>query len=132
MKSERMNQTLKTRELISCILIIIMTAFALIPLSAFASENKVIRVGYDSNSNFIKESDGQYYGYGVEYLEKIAEYTGWKYEYVYGEKSELYDDLQKGNIDIMAGVPLAQEENSISAARRRAVTLIILLVFFIA
>lgn len=24
-------------------------------------------------------------GYSYEYLQKLASYTGWKYEYVYGE-----------------------------------------------
>ena len=52
-----------------------MVAFLIVPQTVFASEEKVVRVGYDSNSQFIKESDGHYYGYGVEYLEKIAEYT---------------------------------------------------------
>ena len=44
-------------------------------LTARADE-KVIRIGYDANSNFIQANDGNFYGYGVEYLEKIAEYTG--------------------------------------------------------
>ena len=50
--------------------------------SVRADEPKTIRVGYDVNANFIQENNGEYSGYGVEYLKKIAEYTGWKYEFV--------------------------------------------------
>lgn len=70
-------------------------------ISANADE-KIIRVGYDSNSNFIKEADGNYYGYGVEYLEKIAEYTGWKYEYIKDESWHAsLDKLRNGEIDLI-------------------------------
>lgn len=66
------------------------------------AEEKVIRVGYDSNSNFIKDGDGNYYGYGVEYLEKIAEYTDWKYEFVKDESWRAsLDKLRNGEIDII-------------------------------
>lgn len=66
------------------------------------AEEKVIRVGYDSNSNFIKDGDGNYYGYGVEYLEKIAEYTDWKYEFVKDESWHAsLDKLRNGEIDII-------------------------------
>ena len=70
-------------------------------ISANADE-KIIQVGYDTNSNFIKEADGNYYGYGVEYLEKIAEYTGWKYEYVKDESwHSSLDKLRNGEIDLI-------------------------------
>lgn len=87
---------------ICCILLSLMVAFLIVPQTVFASEEKVVRVGYDSNSQFIKESDGHYYGYGVEYLEKIAEYTGWKYKYV--KDDSWHDSLEKlrnGSIDLI-------------------------------
>lgn len=66
------------------------------------ADEKVIRVGYDSNSNFIKESNGNYYGYGVEYLEKIAEYTGWKYEFVKDDSwQNCLKKLRDGEIDLI-------------------------------
>ncbi len=34
---------------------------------------------------------GSIQGYGVELLDKIAEYTGWKYEYVY----DTWDNVLK-------------------------------------
>jgi hypothetical protein len=69
---KKMCKSLTRFKSICCVLLTLVIAFLLIPQTAFASEEKVVRVGYDSNSQFIKESDGHYYGYGVEYLEKIA------------------------------------------------------------
>lgn len=65
-----------------------------------------IRVGYyeypgfqnGAGDNEIKS------GYGYEYLQKVSYYAGWKYEYVYGTKEELYDALNKGEIDIIGGI----------------------------
>ena len=48
-------------------------------------------------------------GYGYEYLRKVASYSGWKYEYVYGEWSELYGKLLKGELDVMAGLSYTSE-----------------------
>ena len=40
---------------------------------------------------------------------KLSEYTGWKYEYVYGGFNELYEMLLDGRIDLLAG--LAKKED---------------------
>ncbi len=84
------------------ILLMAVMLFSLVPCSAFAAEKTVIRVGYDSNSHFIRETDGHFYGYGVEYLKKIAEYTGWEFEYV-KDSSWLMSlsKLRRGEIDLI-------------------------------
>lgn len=48
-------------------------------------------------------------GYGYEYLRKVACYSGWRYEYVYGKWAELYERFLAGEIDIMAGVSKLEE-----------------------
>ena len=69
------------------------------------AEETIIRVGYDTNSNFIQNDGYEYYGYGVEYLEKIAEYTGWEYEYVEDESWHgSLDKLRNGEIDLLCTV----------------------------
>ena len=76
----------------------------LLPISVVYAkeEEKPIRIGYDANSNFIRERDGEFYGYGVEYLNKIREYTGWKYEYIKVENwLDSFDKLRDGNIDLI-------------------------------
>ena len=86
----------------AALFLILVILLSLVPGRAFAAEQTVIRVGYDSNSHFIRETDGQFYGYGVEYLEKIAEYTGWEYEYV-KDSSWLMSlsKLRRGEIDLI-------------------------------
>ena len=43
-------------------------------------------------------------GYSYEYIQKVASYTGWRYQYVYGEWEDLYEKLKTGEIDLMAGI----------------------------
>ena len=74
------------------------------------AEEKVIRVGYDANSNFIQYDGYEYYGYGVEYLQKIAEYTGWEYEYVKDDSWHgSLDKLRNGEIDLLCTVHYTRE-----------------------
>ncbi len=75
-------------------------------LQSLAYAGQKVRVGY---SPFMKSySEGQANtaksGYGYEYLQQLASYTGWEYEYVYGTWPELYAKLQKGEIDLLGQV----------------------------
>ena len=65
-------------------------------------ESRTVRIGYIDYSGFITlEDDGDYVGYGVEYLEEIAEYTGWEYEYVYDSWENHLESLKNGEIDFI-------------------------------
>lgn len=87
--------------------------FVNLKCNVYAEEvnEKVVKVGYYDNENFQEgASEGAVKsGYSYEYLQKIATYTGWKYEYVYGSWSELYDAFVKGDIDLLAGLGYAEE-----------------------
>lgn len=74
---------------------------------------KDVKVGFLTNkSDFMSGSAlEQKYGYAYEYLQKIASYTGWKYEYVYGTFDELYASLLTGQIDILPDVIQADKQN---------------------
>ena len=48
-------------------------------------------------------------GYAYEYYRKLSEYTGWKYEYIEGNWSELLQMLKDGRIDLMSDVSYAEE-----------------------
>ena len=85
----------------------------LLPISAVYAkeEEKPIRIGYDANSHFIRERNGEFYGYGVEYLNKIAEYTGKKYEYIKVENwQDSFDKLRDGTIDFICTVHYTKEK----------------------
>lgn len=67
-----------------------------------SDEGRTVRIGYIGYDGFITETaDGSYKGYGVEYLEKIAEYTGWEYEYVFDSWEHHMQALRDGEIDFI-------------------------------
>lgn len=84
-----------------------------LPLSAGAEVTNAdtIKVGYYENEVFQEGAqDGAIKkGYAYEYYRKISEYTGWKYEYVYGEYGDLYNMLINGEIDLLAGLAWKEE-----------------------
>ena len=92
------------------LLIAMVTTVLPVGIISVKAEEQVIKIGYDANSNFIKESDGNFYGYGVEYLEKIAEYTGWTYEYVRDDSWHgSLEKLRNGEIDIICTAHYTEE-----------------------
>ncbi|MCR5338063.1 MAG: transporter substrate-binding domain-containing protein, partial [Lachnospiraceae bacterium] len=72
---------------------------------------EVVRVGYYENEVFQEGAgEGQVKsGYAYEYYRKLSEYTGWEYEYVYGEFGDLYQMLLDGDIDLLAGLAFREE-----------------------
>ncbi|MBE5952224.1 MAG: EAL domain-containing protein [Lachnospiraceae bacterium] len=70
---------------------------------------RVIRVGYFRQCGFIEEKKGTFSGYAVEYLEKIAYYTGWKYEFVEATTQECLQMLADGEVDMLCGVQYTEE-----------------------
>lgn len=87
----------------------------MMPFTAYAEEEteKTVRVGwYDSSFNRMDEY-GRRSGYAYEYQQKIAAYTGWKYEYVEGSWSELLQMLIDGDIDLMSDVSYTEERTEL-------------------
>lgn len=84
------------------------------PAIARADDTKPVRVGYYENEVFQEgaKEGAVKTGYAYEYYRKLAEYTGWKYEYVYGSFTDLYQMLLDGEIDLLAG--LARKEDRVS------------------
>jgi hypothetical protein len=70
-------------------------------------ESKKVRVGYyvlDGYHNFDK--NGNRSGYGYDYLQEIANYTGWTYEYVGGNFNTCIQK-QKNGISITFQCPIS-------------------------
>ena len=98
----------KKKWIVLCLVATLM--LTIMPTDVRAEEKKIIRVGYDTNSNFIRYNGHEYYGYGVEYLEKIAEYTDWEYEYVKDDSwHDSIDKLRNGEIDLLCTVHQTKE-----------------------
>ena len=62
--------------------------------------------------------NGKRSGYGYEYLQKIAGYTGWNYEYVDCTWENCFDKLKNDELDMIEGISYTEEraENMLFSA----------------
>ena len=71
---------------------------------------KTIRVAYREDADFINKSgSGVYKGYGVEYLNEISQYTGWKYEYINESWEDQLEDLKCGKVDLICNAQKTED-----------------------
>ena len=73
------------------------------------SASKVVRVGWYESAFHSTDQFGRRSGYGYEYQQRVAIYTGWDYEYVEGSWSELFEKLENGEIDLLSDVSYTPE-----------------------
>lgn len=90
------------------------TAWEFTDVYAASDTEQKVKIGYYQREDFQEgTSDGTAKsGYGYEYIQEVASYTGWNYEYVYGEWDDLYQKLEDGEIDLMAGVSYSSERTA--------------------
>lgn len=50
------------------------------------------------------DPNGYRRGYEYEYLQEMARYGGWRYEYVSGSREECLKMLQEGRVDVVGGL----------------------------
>lgn len=82
---------------------LVMLLFLAVPSEA-AEEEKVLRVAFPQTEGFsIMGEDGYPEGLVVDYLNEIAKYTGWKYEYIETDGDTIIDDFLAGKFDLMGG-----------------------------
>ena len=95
----------------SCVLLCLVLFFTLLPVSALAEQpsSKVVRVGWYEDAYNITGKNGERSGYGYEYEQSVAAYTGWTYEYVKAGWSDLLQMMENGEIDLMAGISYTDE-----------------------
>ena len=93
------------------IILCLFLLFSLFPVSATAKETKTkeVKVGWYEDSYNITGENGERSGYGYEYQQSVAAYTGWKYKYVKAGWSDLLKMMQKGELDLMSGVSYTEE-----------------------
>ena len=106
-----MNRSKKNVQRYGCLLLCIFLLCTLLPVSAAAEEanSESIRVGWYEDSYNITGKNGERSGYGYEYQQSVAAYTGWTYEYVNAGWSELLKMMENGELDLMSGVSYTEE-----------------------
>ena len=71
---------------------------------AVQAKENVIRVGFVGSGGVVEDENGDHSGYTVDYLEGIAEYTGWEYEYIHADWTDCIEMLKNGELDLMGMV----------------------------
>ena len=84
-----------------CLCLSVLLLLACLPLQALSAEGKVVRVGWYEGGYNITGPNGERSGYGYEFQQTVASYTGWRYEYVKGTSMELLEKLQRGELDML-------------------------------
>lgn len=104
---------MRLKRIICCVLCLMIVAVSVMPVPVQAKtaqkDNKVVRVGWYESAFHRTDQFGRRSGYGYEYQQRIAAYTGWTYEYVEGSWSELFEKLVNGEIDLLSDVSYTEE-----------------------
>lgn len=100
----------------SYIVFLIITLLLLFPTIVDAEDSsdassRTLRVAYPIQNGLTeKDAQGIYSGYTYDYLQEIAQYTGWEYEFVEvpGDSNEslmtMLNMLEKGEVDLMGSL----------------------------
>lgn len=84
--------------------LILSVFLVLLSIPAAAEDKTVMRVAFPPAEGFtMTDGDGHRYGLVVDFLNEIAKYTGWEYEYVDTTAEGLLDDFFADKFDLMGG-----------------------------
>ncbi len=90
------------------IFIAILLALGLLLPCASAADHDLplLRVGYTDVPGYIsKGEDGYFRGFLYDYMEAIAIYGGYRFEYVEAQPTQCVEKLRRGEIDLIAALP---------------------------
>ena len=81
--------------------------------AAAETDTRDVSVAYFYDKSYFGDNydKGVKSGFGYEYLQAIANFSGWKYDYVYGDYNSLLEMFMLGKIDIMPGLPRSFDVN---------------------
>ena len=88
------------------VILLLALVLAAVPFAAVSEDTapKVVRVGWFDSSFCYWDQFGRRCGVDYEYQQKISAYTGWTFEYVEDSWPNLFEKLEKGEIDLLADV----------------------------
>ena len=97
----------KLKNILSLIVALLMMISNANKISAAPNDTTNLKVGYIINSGFVIEDwNGHFSGYGYEYMQYLANYGHWTFEYVpYKTWLELGEALRSGEVDIIPSMP---------------------------
>lgn len=96
----RINKLRRSAAVMAVALLLIL----LVVPGAAAAPKKVMRVAFPQAEGYTMTApDGQRYGLVVDFLNEIAKYTGWEYEYIDTDGETMLDCFFEGAYDLMGG-----------------------------
>lgn len=114
---ERIFSEKRKKGIVAFILAAVFLCCAFLPETGYARHKKnTLRVAYPIQHGLTEiDENGNYSGYTYEYLQEIAQYTGWDLEFVQfaGEVDEQLNNaleaVQSGEVDLMGGIVYNEE-----------------------
>ncbi len=104
-----MKHTFSRRPRRCALLCAFLLALLALPCRAAEAGPRVLRVAFPQAEGFtVTAEDGRRSGIVVDFLDEIAKYTGWRYEYVDVENDYLIDRFLDGDFDLMGGTYYAE------------------------
>lgn len=93
-----------TRRIVAVSLAVFMIFALYSPVLAENHERRVLRVAFPQLEGLSETApDGSRHGMVVDYLNEIAKYTGWEYEYIQTTGQTMLDEFVAGEYDLMGG-----------------------------
>lgn len=103
-------QPMPARAALAIVLVALALSFAAAgPAEADEPAQRTVRVGFPQAEGFMMvDEQGNRTGLVVDFLNEIAKYTGWDYEYVDSDGTNLPAELANGDFDLLGGVYYAE------------------------
>lgn len=97
--------------LISIVCIVVLSSFCSVTTEVSGKNaTRTVRVAVQNYPCYLlMHEDGSVTGYVYEYLQTIAQYTGWEYEFVEMDLAEAIEAIKTGEIDLLPGVQYTDE-----------------------
>ncbi len=103
--------------------ILLALGFLLPCASTAEADTPVLRVGYTDVPGYIsKGEDGYFRGFLYDYLEAVAIYAGYRFEYVEAQPTACVEKLSRGEIDLVAALPDSASLPSEISPMRHSIT----------
>ena len=84
-----------------CIVFITTAFLAFIHGATVQDSPRVLKVGYADCDPIFQDENGNYSGYAVSYLDEIARYANWEYEYIFDSWKNCLQRLEAGEFDLL-------------------------------
>ncbi len=104
-----------TKRMVLAATYVLLTGLLLHPVLVLAMDEPedTVSVAYiDYESFFSRDGDGEYSGYGVDYLNRIAKYTGWNYQFIDMDWPTAFQAVKNGEVDLYCVARVTEDRQS--------------------